>query len=41
MIIRFKHFHDNLRIVLLILAPGCKCFSTKCDEFPLTFAERN
>ena len=40
MIMRFKHFHDSLNIVL-ILAPGCKLLSAKCVEFPLPFTDLN
>ena len=32
MIIRFKHFHDNLNIVV-ILTPGCEIFCGKYAQF--------
>ena len=35
---RFKHLHDGLSIIV-ILAPGCGFFSTKCVQFPLTFSK--
>ena len=38
MIKLFKHFHDYQNIVV-ILVPGCKFFSTRCAQFPLTFTE--
>ena len=40
MIVRLKYFYDSLNIVV-ILAPDCECFSTKCVQFPLTFTEWN
>ena len=36
--IQLKYFHDSLNIVV-ILAPGCEFFSTKCAHFPLIFME--
>ena len=38
MIIRLKHFHNSLNIVI-ILAPGRKVFPTKYVQFPLTSTE--
>ena len=38
MIIRFKHFHDSLNIVV-ILAPGCQFFSAKYGQCSLKFIE--
>ena len=40
MIIRLKHFHESLNIVVF-LAPGRQVVSAKCNEFPLTFTEQN
>ena len=36
MIMRFKHFHDRLNI-LVILAPGFEFLRGKCVQFPITF----
>ena len=36
--IQLKYFHDSLNIVV-ILAPGCESFSTKCVQLPLKFTE--
>ena len=36
MVISLKYFHGSLNIVV-ILAPGCKFFSAKCAQLPLTF----
>ena len=38
MIMRFKHFHDSLNIVVS-LAPGSEFFSIKYAQLPLTFME--
>ena len=35
-VMRIKHFHDNLNIVLI---SGREFFSAKCFQFPLTFLE--
>ena len=37
MIIRFKHIHDILNIVLIL--PGREFFFAECVQFPLTFTE--
>ena len=37
--IRFKHFHDNLNIVL-ILAPGRRFFRARYVQFPLKLMEK-
>ena len=38
MIIRLKHFHDTINIVV-ILDPGHEFLIAKCAQFPLTFME--
>ena len=40
MLILFKHFHDSLNNVEILL-PGREFFSAKYAQFPLTFTERN
>ena len=39
-ITRLKYFYDTLNTVV-ILAPSRELLSAKCDQFPLTFTERN
>ena len=40
MIIKIKHFHDSLNIIV-ILARDRDVVSAKCAQFPLTFMEWN
>ena len=40
MIIRFKHFHDRLNVIVT-LAHEREFFSAKCAQFPLTFTQWN
>ena len=37
---QLKYFHDSRNIVVIV-APGCESFSTKCVQLPLTFTEEN
>ena len=38
MIIQFKHVHNSLNIVE-VLVPDCKFFYAKCDQFPLAITK--
>ena len=40
MIIQFKHFHDTLND-MVILIPSFKFSFPKCDQFPVTFIVKN